>query len=318
MKKNLILTNLILVTFFLSCSTEEAGIEDTSNNTNNNYIDSSRSISSYTLLYPSGASFTHAFENEKETTTTTHSGYVNNEFIYSDDQMTEVNSYYWPTGNLESNYAFNYENDRLTSIEVEDNSNFAASEYTMNFNYDDNESTITITLDIDSFYLTEYKLKFLDNNYNLITEFYEEQYHLNYDNTRDIDSYVIEQFTYDSNLNCIKLIRTDSWSSNYPATTTEFNYSYDNYTNPLYNYYSNYYLQSIILRGVRDNIFSAGLYQFIETFGKNNIDEIDYPNTYSIYSTYTFENYYENGVITKLETTSDYTNQITATTTFNY
>ena len=317
MKKNLILINLALITFFLSCSTEETS--ENSNIQEETEVENPQTgvLSNYVLSYPSGNSFTNKFEDGKQTITTSNSNYTSSEFSYNGEEMNEANTYY-STGNIKTSYAFNYENGRLSSIDIEDDSSFFSYDHTKSLTYNDQESTITITFPSNSSEITEFRLKFTDSNYDLITEFYQEKYYLYEDNTRLVTSYIKEVFTYDSNRNCTKIVRSDAFNAEYQPTISEFNYSYDNYTNPLYAYYSSYYLETIILRSLRDNIFSFGLYEYIETFGKNNIDSINYPDSYTVYNTYSFDSFYENGLITKIETSSDYNNQVTAITTYNY
>lgn len=267
--------------------TEKPKEETVSEDSNDNTPTESLSLSSYELnYYPSENQTIFEFVDGKATKHT-RNGIVTGEYEYdTNDKMLKYTVYSQNTGNLDSSYSFVYdESDKIASMTKYDALNFfGVNEHTREMNYDGN--VISTTFAQTSIEYADL-LSFTMNADGKIEQF--EQ--LDFDESLEIRV----DFEYNDQKNCSKVILTAT-DTNGMEFENAYEYSYDDKQNPLFEFYSNYYMNIVFING-EGSAFGLPLATALaRTLGPNNISTTVYPNQVPEAGQYFFEyDYNSNG-----------------------
>ena len=336
MKKNLILINLILVTFFLSCSTEET-IEnenysddiETSNNTESLEVSN---ISYYAYVEENSFEFRHYFENGNLTSVNQYYYFSDSEIDlkkieYNTNNKIENITEWTSSGTLSKSHDFIYDdNGKLSSIEIYDRYTFSGiTDYTYNLEYSNNDNTInyfkpeygSIREDGETNIYSASKYTIELNENNLVSRFQKDYEDYDYDgNIENTELTFKEEFIYDENENCISASRIDNFLT--PNLTT-YNYSFDDQINPLYSFYKNNYLALFIYLEENNHVYYWNtMSDNIKDFSKNNFNSST-PDIYiNPYYLHNYENNYNDNDITSRVVKRSSNNQVLGTFVYQY
>ncbi len=274
-------TTLSLLFLFLlaSCSKNETTSDDLKDQIDQK---DKLTLSSYDLtFFPSTNKVANEFENGKWTKSFKNDILIG-EYEYDDkDRMTTYTVYSESTGALQETYTFNYnENDVITSMDLDYKNNFLGiTTYSEVLNYDGNIITTTAPKTA----IEEYDIIITLNSDSKLEKF--EQY----EEGDDGDKLVLKaDFKYDDNKNCSEVILT-ALDFNDNQVSNSYKYNYDDKANPLFDYYSKYYLNTILLNSKTNGLgFSLGT-SIIRTLGPNNITTTEYPNIFPESAQFFFE-----------------------------
>lgn len=238
------------------------------------------SLSSYELTYyPSENQTIFEFEDGKAIKHT-RNDIVTGEYEYdTNDRMVKYTLFSETTGNLSSSFAFEYdETGKIASMTKHDELNFfGVNDHIREMNY--SGKTITTTFAQTSIEYTDL-LSFTMNDDGKLEKF--EQ--LNFDESLEIRV----DFEYNDQKNCSKVILT-ALDFNDKEFQNTYEYSYDDNNNPLFEFYSNYYMNIVFING-EGSAFGLPLATALaRTMGPNNITTTIYPEKVPEAGQYFFE-----------------------------
>jgi len=270
----------ITLALFSSCSKDSVSNDNENKDPNDDPIVESLSLSSYELtFYPSENQTIFDFEDGKALKHT-RNGIVTGEYEYdTDDKMIKYSTFSQNTGNLESSFTFEYdESDRIVSMTKYDDLNFfGVDEHTREMNY--NGNVITTTFAQTSIEFADL-LSFTLNDDGKLKQFQQ----LDFDESLEIRV----DFEYDNQKNCSKVIIYNlDFNDNEVQSTYE--YSYDDKQNPLFEFYSKYYMNIIFINGEGSSFGLPLATALARTMGPNNITTTVYPEGYPAAGEYFFE-----------------------------
>ncbi len=260
--------------------TEYTNDETVSEDPNNDTTVESLSLSRYELtFYPSENQTIFEFQDGKAIKHT-RNGIVTGEYEYdTNDRMLKYTIYSNSTGELDTSYTFEYEGSGKISAmtKYEDFSLFGINEHKREMNYDG--KVITTTFAQTSIEYADL-LSFTMNDDGKIAQF--EQ--LDYDESLEIRV----DFEYNDQKNCSKVILTAEDFNGMEFQNT-YEYSYDEKQNPLFEFYSNYYMNIIFINGEGSAFGLPMATSLARTMGPNNITTTVYPSKVPEAGQYFFE-----------------------------
>lgn len=266
-------------------STEVANDESTETTDNDSSEESNNeisdlSLSSYELTYyPSENQTIFEFEDGKAIKHTRNDILTGAYEYDAQDRMTKYTTYYQGSGNLETTYTFNYDDDdKITSIDFYDDSPVFVdmNNFTQDLSYEGNSILTNLPYMQDYDFTATFEM----NDEGKLVEF--EQ--LKFDGELEVRAI----FEYNDEKNCSKVSVT-SLDFNGNEFTAEYQYSYDGKANPLFEFHSKYYLNIILMNGKSSGFGFPLATAYARTLGPNNIMNTVYPNSVPEAAQYFFE-----------------------------